>query len=602
MDDWELLQEYANGASEAAFAELVQRHLDWVHSVARRNVHDPHLASDVAQSVFVLLARKAGSLPRGVILTGWLFRTTRFVALRAWRNECRRRNREQSVPAVMPTNPSDDSDRMWHQVSGHLDQAVASLSERDRSAILLRFYEARSVRDVSGRLGISEDAAKKRIGRAVEKMRRFLLKRGVGVAGVGLMALLSEKTVEAAPAMLGASVLKTVRLAASGTGTLPELVRQILAARRMLAWKVTGAVFVVSIATGLTALRIASRNEPAAPGPMTGVAATAEQAEVKAEPASPITNQGHSVPLVEDDLKIKIIRSLDRQASALDRVAVRYHIEVAQEMPPEEIEARAAEVRQRLGLQDTRPPGIRLAPLPVLVECVWVRSNDVEYLETFEHNVGGQVLHQKRLVSAERTILWRAPDNLWSPRLKGDFARVLITTNRGAGWVPGWRFARFYGEDERGNAVAETLRGTDWVPARVDTASGKHIHKLRETGPWVDNYTEMGFDEDRGYSPVSRTIVAGGKTNLDWTVEDSREVAPGVWLPLRITDQNFWPQTGEPLTVFDITVDDIKVSEEVPANAMELQWDPGSLVVDEIKGVQYREGLSAPEPIGSSAW
>jgi RNA polymerase sigma factor (sigma-70 family) len=282
MDDRELLQEYATSASEAAFAELVRRHLNWVHSVARRNVHDPHLASDVTQSVFVLLAKKASSLRRGVVLTGWLFRTTRFIALRARRDESRRKNREQRVSAMMSTNLSDDDQRTWNRVSEDLDQAVASLSERDRSAILLRFYEARSVRDVGGGLGISEDAAKKRIGRAVEKMRKFLLKRGVSVAGVGLIALLSEKTVESAPATLGASVLRTVRLATSGPGPVPELVHQILEARRMLAWKVAGAIAVVSVAAGLTALRITTRSEPAGPAPMTSVSvATTDQVEVE---------------------------------------------------------------------------------------------------------------------------------------------------------------------------------------------------------------------------------------------------------------------------------------------------------------------------------
>jgi hypothetical protein len=210
------------------------------------------------------------------------------------------------------------------------------------------------------------------------------------------------------------------------------------------------------------------------------------------------------------------------------------------------------------------------------------------------------VLHEKRLVSAEKTIRWRAPDKAWDPKLKGDFAKVLITTNRGAGWVPGYRFARFYAEDEQGRPLTEILRGADWVPVGVDAASGKRIHKLRQTQPWAANsYTEMGFDEDRGFSVVSRTIVQGGKTNLDWTVEVSGEVAPGVWLPLQITKQNFWRDTGEPLAVAHITVDNIKVNEGVPTKALELQWERGSSVVDEVRHIKYREGQTVPEPIGN---
>src|SRR5664279_1073470 len=102
MDDWQLLQAYAKNRSEAAFAELVRIHLDWVYSVGLRHVGDPHLAEDVVQSVFVLLARKASDLRPGTLLNGWLFRTTRHVAAHARRAEQRRRNREATACAMNP--------------------------------------------------------------------------------------------------------------------------------------------------------------------------------------------------------------------------------------------------------------------------------------------------------------------------------------------------------------------------------------------------------------------------------------------------------------------------------------------------------------------
>jgi len=295
----------------------------------------------------------------------------------------------------------------------------------------------------------------------------------------------------------------------------------------------------------------------------------------------------------------QITRSLERQTAVLDKVLVRYRIEVTQEMPADEIEAKVAEDRQRLGSQASALPG-HVGPLPVLIDCIWAKTNGVEYLETIQHHVEGQVLLEKRLVSTEKTIRWQAPDNVWDPRLKGDFAKVLVTTNRGAGWVQGYRFARFYAEDEQGKPLAESFKSADWIPAGLDTADGKRIHRLKRTSTSSsDSYTVIGFDENRGFAPISRTIVEGGKTNFDWTVEDSREVAPGVWLPLRITKQRFWRATEQPLDVARITVIDIKVNEKVPANALELQWDRGSLILDEIKGVKYREGLTAPEPIGN---
>lgn len=113
MDDRELLETYARDRSEAAFGELVGRHLSWVYSVALRHVGDSSLAEEVAQSVFVLLARKAGSLRSGTILGGWLFRTTRFVANRAVRAEKRRRSREQTAASMIPTVTLPEDEALW---------------------------------------------------------------------------------------------------------------------------------------------------------------------------------------------------------------------------------------------------------------------------------------------------------------------------------------------------------------------------------------------------------------------------------------------------------------------------------------------------------
>src|ERR1035438_2754903 len=140
MSDWELLQAYVKNRSERAFAELVRLHLDWVHSVALRHVGDPHLAEDVVQSVFVLLARKARDLRPGTVLGGWLFRTTCHVAAHARRAEQRRKSREATACIMSQETATPDTEEiLWQQLTPHLDQAVAALSEADRSAILLRF-------------------------------------------------------------------------------------------------------------------------------------------------------------------------------------------------------------------------------------------------------------------------------------------------------------------------------------------------------------------------------------------------------------------------------------------------------------------------------
>ena len=137
MGDWQLLQAYATSRSEAAFAELVRLHLDWVYSVALRHVGDPHMAEDVAQSVFVLLARKARDLGPGTLLGGWLFRTTRLVAGHARRAEQRRISRETTASTMIYNTASTD-EILWEQIAPRLEEAVGALSEADRSAILLQ--------------------------------------------------------------------------------------------------------------------------------------------------------------------------------------------------------------------------------------------------------------------------------------------------------------------------------------------------------------------------------------------------------------------------------------------------------------------------------
>jgi RNA polymerase sigma factor (sigma-70 family) len=252
MDDWQLLQACAKNRSEAAFAELVRLHLDWVYSVAIRHVGDPHLAEDVVQSVFVLLARKARGLGPGTLVGGWLFRTTRLVAGHARRAEQRRKIREATACTMSLDTASPDTDEIvWQQLAPHLDRAVAALSEADRSAILLRFYERMPLRQVGEKLGVSEEAAKKRVSRALEKLREFLDRRGVKLSGVALAAVLAEKTVQTASAALAGAVVKISLAAASASAPtmLPQLARETLRA-----WHWAKLKLAVGLAAGSLAL------------------------------------------------------------------------------------------------------------------------------------------------------------------------------------------------------------------------------------------------------------------------------------------------------------------------------------------------------------
>lgn len=203
MNDHELLRDFAEHGSQSAFRQLVDRHVALVHSTARRRVGDPHQAEDVTQQVFTLLAAKARHLGSQVVLSGWLYRTAVNVALETVRHETRRQRREQAAVEAVNLN---ESDATWREIEPWLDAAMATLSEPDRDAVVLRFFENRSLREVGVALGVSDDAAQKRLSRAVEKLREFFARRGRVVVGTTLTAAIATGAIQSVPAGLASSV------------------------------------------------------------------------------------------------------------------------------------------------------------------------------------------------------------------------------------------------------------------------------------------------------------------------------------------------------------------------------------------------------------
>ena len=203
-DDNALLRQFAETQSDEAFAELVSRHINLVYSVALRQVGSPHNAEEIVQAVFIILTKKAASLRHEKALSSWLFQTTRLTANNFIRGEIRRYYREQE--AYMQTILNESGNEVWPQIAPLLDSAVASLRETDRRAILLRFYEGRNLREVGAALGASEDAAEKRVSRALEKLRKFFTKRGVSSTTVIIAVTISANSVQAAPVALAKTV------------------------------------------------------------------------------------------------------------------------------------------------------------------------------------------------------------------------------------------------------------------------------------------------------------------------------------------------------------------------------------------------------------
>jgi RNA polymerase sigma factor (sigma-70 family) len=200
MKDIVLLQQFVRENSESAFKGIVDRHLNLVYAAALRQVGDPSLAQDVAQAVFLILSRKASKISANTILSGWLFRTTHFVAAKALRSELRRKHHEQEA-AQMHNIQFAAPDRAWEKLAPILNDAMVQLGEKDRNAILLRYFENKDLEGIGLVLGTSEDAAQKRVSRALEKLRRIFSKRGIVLPAVALGSTLAAHATNAAPSL-----------------------------------------------------------------------------------------------------------------------------------------------------------------------------------------------------------------------------------------------------------------------------------------------------------------------------------------------------------------------------------------------------------------
>jgi len=298
MDDWQLLQEYAKDGSESAFTAIVNRHLNLVHSVAMRQVNNPQLAEEISQAVFILLARKAAGLRPGAILAGWLFRTTRFVARRTLRTEYRRQRREKEAHEMqMLASP----DQAWNRIGPQLDEALENLHRRDRDAVLLRFFENKSHGEVGAAMGLTEEAARKRVNRALDRLRMFFSRRGFTVSAVVLGSALATHAGKAAPAGLVHHVAAAAILGGeAGVANLPAIVKETLSAWRWAKVKLATVTALVGAAGAAVFIGIfaSSSNTPVVKNPTSSRPAEAvaqnESADLRGTTNSEIRRAGRS--------------------------------------------------------------------------------------------------------------------------------------------------------------------------------------------------------------------------------------------------------------------------------------------------------------------
>lgn len=284
LDDMELLARFAHERSESAFSELVQRHINLVYGAALRQTSNTHAAEEITQAVFIVLARKASSLSRKSILAGWLYRTTRLTTANFQRDERRRALREQE--AYMQSQLNEPGSDVWLLIAPLLDDAMAKLNDKDRDAIVLRFLENKSLLDVGRAIGISEDAAKMRVNRALEKLRRIFAKRGVALGLLVLGSALAAGSAKAASANL-ATKAAAAATAVTYTGSTLTLAQATL---KSLAWAKYKWLAIFGGATASvvgTAVTVSLFQPPAAP-PVAVAQTSNAPAAVAATPIVPI--------------------------------------------------------------------------------------------------------------------------------------------------------------------------------------------------------------------------------------------------------------------------------------------------------------------------
>ncbi len=311
-DDAECLRRYAETRDEAAFAEFVRANVDLVYAAAyRQTAGDVHLAEDVTQSVFVAAAHKAQQLSGHPVIGAWLHQATRYAAVDAVRGRQRRQAREQEAFRMSEVLTKTEAPLDWDQIGPQVDQIIASLGDKDRDALVLRFLAGKSFAQIAGQLEVTENTARMRVDRALEKLRLRFARRGITSTVAALGAVLAEQGLMAAPTGLGASAAAfAVSVGVPTAGALASALTalKIMSTAKIIA-SVATVVAVVSLAAavheyqraGELELDLASQVRPApapprqapfsvapAPQPLASAASATKAPANAAKPVSPM--------------------------------------------------------------------------------------------------------------------------------------------------------------------------------------------------------------------------------------------------------------------------------------------------------------------------
>jgi len=391
--DLELLARYTRQQAEDAFAEIVRRHLDLVFSAALRQVRSPQLAEEVAQSVFIDLASQAHRLAPDSILTAWLYQVTRRTAIDVVRREARRQIREQVACELNAMNATASD---WTHIEPLLDEAVQALEDTDRTVVLLRYFENKSLREVGQTLSTSEDAARKRVSRAVERLREFFAKRGVTVGASGLVVVISTNAVQAAPVGLATTISTAAALAGTAITPTATVVVAKAIAMNTLQKAILAATLVVAGGTGIYEARQAWQLR--------------EQVQTLRQQQAPLTDQIAQLRSDNEGLSNQLARANKSPSLSSDRLRelLRLRGEIGA------LRQRQRELEQTLAAAQSKAPQLAGQPAagvtaqanrPAPFQVQLVVDEPGENSEPMTNNAGGGTLQVQKTPLVDHTAI-----------------------------------------------------------------------------------------------------------------------------------------------------------------------------------------------------
>jgi RNA polymerase sigma factor (sigma-70 family) len=274
MDDARLLLDFTATGSQSAFALIVRRHVDLVYACAQRHVHDAQLAEDITQAVFLLLARKAHSLRHEAVLAAWLLRATRYASLDAIKLRQRRRKHEmEAAEMIRSTDPERcaATDAARAELLGMLDAAMTRLGEADRRVLVLRFYEKRTFPEIGDALGTTEESARKRVQRSIERLRAVFTRGGSLVATGGMIAIVTAALgdcANAAPAGLATKASMSAASSGFAVNVAVAVARRMMFAQLKIVAFATCAGVTMCIVAGIFVHSLMMHHDNTRSGPL----------------------------------------------------------------------------------------------------------------------------------------------------------------------------------------------------------------------------------------------------------------------------------------------------------------------------------------------